>query len=192
MLSRKNRAYNHPWNRSGFLIQRSFSVRRKSRSLKTLLLITGRAGFIGSNLADFLSTSHGVTILDNLSRPGSQLKLEWLRSRYGSQLRVVQAEMREMGRSLIVHLAAQAAVTTSVTARMLNTERGHTLQCSSEGGRPGAPSVFVGEIGRAQADFGWQPLVGVEQSQLGLWIKESKDTFVSGPQAVPETAGGRA
>jgi CDP-paratose 2-epimerase len=88
-------------------------------------LITGGAGFIGSNVADYyLSKSHNVTILDNFSRPGSEYNLAWLKSRHGSRLQVVRADICDTGRPLlgavatadvVFHLAGQVAVTTSVT-----------------------------------------------------------------------------
>lgn len=88
-------------------------------------VITGGAGFIGSNVADhYLSKSYDVTILDNFSRPGSERNLVWLKSRHGSQLKVVRADVRDsngvLGEAVadadvIFHLAGQVAVTTSVT-----------------------------------------------------------------------------
>jgi len=88
-------------------------------------LITGGAGFIGSNVADiYLSTGHEVTILDDFSRPGSERNLAWLRSRHGEAFEVVRADIRLSSPALskaaanadvVFHLAAQVAVTTSVT-----------------------------------------------------------------------------
>ncbi len=47
--------------------------------MKENYLITGGAGFIGTNLADYyLSKNKKVTILDNLSRSGTKKKLDWL------------------------------------------------------------------------------------------------------------------
>lgn len=87
-------------------------------------VITGGAGFIGSNLADYyLSRNKRVVILDNFSRPGSEKNLAWLKSRHGTRLKVVSADVRRPGGKLLAaldgadvlfHLAAQVAVTTSV------------------------------------------------------------------------------
>jgi CDP-paratose 2-epimerase len=88
-------------------------------------LITGGAGFIGSNLAERLLSIPDVhvCIFDNLSRPGVARNVEWLRSLPGSErLQVIQGDVRDAravaeaahGVTEIYHLAAQVAVTTSV------------------------------------------------------------------------------
>jgi CDP-paratose 2-epimerase len=88
------------------------------------VVITGGAGFIGSNLAArHLAAGTPVTILDNLSRPGVVRNVNWLRDRYGSLLRLETGDVRD--RALVarvvaparrvIHLAAQVAVTTSIT-----------------------------------------------------------------------------
>jgi CDP-paratose 2-epimerase len=91
--------------------------------MKRKILITGGAGFIGSNLSDwFASRGHLVTVLDNLSRPGSSFNLAWLRERHRN-LRFIRADIRRdhgllrkavQGQDAIFHLAGQVAVTTSV------------------------------------------------------------------------------
>src|ERR1700759_606180 len=88
-------------------------------------VITGGAGFIGSNVADYyLSRGTRVTILDNFSRKGSELNVEWLRSRHEQRLKVVRADIRDAssvlratidGADILFHFAGQVAVTTSVT-----------------------------------------------------------------------------
>ncbi len=88
-------------------------------------LITGGAGFIGSNLAARLLTQSEahVTVLDSLARPGVQTNLLWLRSLAASgRLTVVEGDVRDRallaeateGASEIYHFAAQVAVTTSI------------------------------------------------------------------------------
>ena len=88
------------------------------------ILITGGAGFIGCNLAEAcIRDGHQVTIFDNLSRRGSQANLDWLRAAFGDGFRFVQGDIRDYpatlaaagGQEAIYHLAAQTAVTTSVT-----------------------------------------------------------------------------
>ncbi len=93
----------------------------RSRSI----LITGGAGFIGSNLAERLLAEPGthVRLFDNLSRSGVQHNLDWLRSLPGhNRLEFVKGDVRDPTSvaeavrdvSEIYHLAAQVAVTTSV------------------------------------------------------------------------------
>jgi CDP-paratose 2-epimerase len=88
------------------------------------ILITGGAGFIGSNLAHrLLDQGHQVTIFDNLSRSGCETNLAWLRRTHGADsLRLVAADLTDFaalkkaseGAQRIYHLAGQVAVTTSV------------------------------------------------------------------------------
>ncbi|HLK66765.1 MAG TPA: GDP-mannose 4,6-dehydratase [Bryobacteraceae bacterium] len=87
------------------------------------VLITGGAGFIGSNLANrLLSAGRPVLIYDNLSRAGSERNIEWLREQHGDRLQVEIADIRnrETLRSAVrsaeqvFHFAAQVAVTTSL------------------------------------------------------------------------------
>ena len=48
------------------------------------ILITGGAGFVGSNLAhQLLSNGHRVRLLDNLSRAGVERNLRWLIETHG-------------------------------------------------------------------------------------------------------------
>ena len=89
------------------------------------VLVTGGAGFIGANVAEFyLAQGRPVIIYDNFSRPGSRVNLDWLRGRWGSALEVIEGDVRRVDSALpeavervdvVYHLAAQVAVTTSVT-----------------------------------------------------------------------------
>ncbi|MBI2893586.1 MAG: NAD-dependent epimerase/dehydratase family protein [Deltaproteobacteria bacterium] len=59
-------------------------------------VITGGAGFIGSNLADrLLGTGRKVLVLDDLSRPTSAVNLTWLRERHGPALETRTADVRD-------------------------------------------------------------------------------------------------
>lgn len=88
------------------------------------VVVTGGSGFIGSNLAeDLLSTGHEVILVDNLSRPGVDDNLRWLKERHGDRLHPVIADLRDeraMAEAMrdaaaVYHLAGQTAVTTSLT-----------------------------------------------------------------------------
>ena len=86
-------------------------------------LVTGGAGFIGSNLAHrLLSLGRTVRVLDNLSRPGVEHNLQWLRDTHPARLEVVLGDVRDArtvadavaGTGQVFHLAAQVAVTSSL------------------------------------------------------------------------------
>jgi CDP-paratose 2-epimerase len=87
------------------------------------MLITGGAGFIGVHAAARFAREHQVTVLDNLSRRGSLANLQWLRE--NRRVNFIEADVRrpeavvkavqETRPAVVLHLAAQVAVTTSVT-----------------------------------------------------------------------------
>jgi len=88
------------------------------------IMITGGAGFIGSNYVNrLLERGEEVTIFDNLSRAGATQNLDWLEKKFGrdsfhlviGDVRNQQAvQMTARDADVILHLAAQVAVTTSV------------------------------------------------------------------------------
>lgn len=87
------------------------------------ILVTGGAGFIGSNLADRLAgEGNRVIVYDALSRPGVERNLAWLQARHGRLIEPVIADIRDTaqlgdavcGARAVFHMAAQVAVTTSL------------------------------------------------------------------------------
>lgn len=87
------------------------------------VLITGGCGFIGTNVADrIMSSGQSVLIYDNLSRPGVEHNLAWLKRKHGDLLHVEAADIQDsyairqtVGKaSRVFHFAAQVAVTTSL------------------------------------------------------------------------------
>lgn len=86
-------------------------------------VVTGGAGFIGTNLAArLLAEGKRVRLLDNLQRSGTEANLKWLGEQYGERLEFVLADMRDatavaeatMDAEAVFHFAAQVAVTTSL------------------------------------------------------------------------------
>jgi CDP-paratose 2-epimerase len=94
-------------------------------------LITGGAGFVGTNLADrILSAGGRVLVFDNLSRAGVEQNLHWLTDRHGSAVDVEIADVRDRAavkRAMAhadraFHLAAQVAVTTSLDEPVMDAD----------------------------------------------------------------------
>ncbi|HYO10114.1 MAG TPA: NAD-dependent epimerase/dehydratase family protein [Tepidisphaeraceae bacterium] len=88
------------------------------------VLITGGAGFVGTNLADRIASSgRPVLLFDNLSRPGVEKNLKWLRQTHGDAIKIEAADVQDPHvlrtavdrASQVFHFAAQVAVTTSLT-----------------------------------------------------------------------------
>jgi CDP-paratose 2-epimerase len=87
------------------------------------VLITGGAGFLGVNAAAHLiNEGWHTTVLDNLSRPGTERNLKWLISRHPTRTTFIKEDVRNASalaehvknQDAIVHLAGQVAVTTSL------------------------------------------------------------------------------
>jgi CDP-paratose 2-epimerase len=87
------------------------------------ILVTGGAGFIGSNLAHRLAgEGHEVVVLDSLARPGVAANLDWLCAEHGAKIRHLHADIRDRNAveeavrdvAAVFHFAAQVAVTTSL------------------------------------------------------------------------------
>lgn len=88
-------------------------------------LITGGGGFIGSNYAfRLIQRGEKVSIFDNLSRAGAPRNVAWLKDQFSENgFNLIVGDVRNAGQMLdaakdadvIVHLAGQVAVTTSVT-----------------------------------------------------------------------------
>lgn len=88
------------------------------------VFITGGAGFIGINAAGyFLDKGDDVIIFDNFSRLGGKDNIRWLQKTSRRQAKVIEGDIRVDSKKiqelvkevdLILHLAGQVAVTTSV------------------------------------------------------------------------------
>src|ERR1700730_872826 len=87
------------------------------------ILITGGAGFLGVNAAvRMIKDGWHVTVLDNLSRSGTERNLKWLITEHPAETTFIKEDVRNAsalsahvkGQDAILHLAGQVAVTTSL------------------------------------------------------------------------------
>ena len=100
-------------------IKKRYKIEEKEK----YTLITGGAGFIGTNLAShFLSEGKRVMVYDSLFRDGVEENLKWLKQEYGDKLIIQISNINETrilqqcvnNASEVFHLCAQVAVTSSV------------------------------------------------------------------------------
>jgi CDP-paratose 2-epimerase len=92
--------------------------------MSRVFLLTGGAGFIGSNYVyRLLSRGEQVIVYDNLARAGAPRNMQWLSETFGTNaFELVVGDIRDAAllsskareADVIVHLASQVAVTTSV------------------------------------------------------------------------------
>jgi CDP-paratose 2-epimerase len=96
---------------------------RQRRGKRPVTVITGGAGFIGTNVAEaLLLRGERVRILDNLSRAGSEENLRRLREHHGDRIEYLPVDVRDRpslragveGAASVFHFAAQVAVTSSL------------------------------------------------------------------------------
>jgi CDP-paratose 2-epimerase len=120
------------------------------------VLITGGAGFLGVNAAiRLIDDGWHVTVLDNLSRPGTERNLKWLITRHPTRTTFIKEDVRNSGalvdhvknQDAILHLAGQVAVTTSlvdpVTDFDVNARGTLNLLEAARLNNPQAPFVFA-------------------------------------------------
>ena len=94
------------------------------------IFITGGAGFIGANIArHYLKQGIETVVYDNLSRPGVEKNLAWLKKNYPKVI-FLKADIRNFpmlvrsmrGSDIVFHMASQVAVTQSVKDPRLDFE----------------------------------------------------------------------
>jgi CDP-paratose 2-epimerase len=94
-----------------------------SRRTRSRILITGGAGFIGTNLADRLAREGAeILVFDNLSRGGVEENYDWLKSRHRGKVTLLEGDVRAADvvkdavktADQVFHFAAQVAVTSSL------------------------------------------------------------------------------
>lgn len=153
-------------------------------------LLTGGAGFIGANYAArLLQRGEQVTIYDNLSRRGAERNIAWLREQFGPQaFRLVVGDVRDAAllttevrnADVVVHLAAQVAVTTSVRHPRLDFEINalgtfNVLEAARLS--PRRPLVLYASTNKVYG--GMEEVAVVEE--------ETRYRYANLPQGVPET-----
>src|SRR6267378_3083110 len=139
------------------------TTRSRPRTVRTTgtgparrILITGGAGFLGVNAAvRMIEDGWRVTVLDNLSRAGTERNLKWLITEHPAETTFIKEDVRNAaalgdhvkGQDAILHLAGQVAVTTSLVDPVtdFDVNAGGTLNMleATRKHNPEAPFVFA-------------------------------------------------
>lgn len=144
-------------------------------------LITGGAGFIGSNAARrFAELGHSVVVFDNLSRAAAPFNLRWLQGLH-PDIQFVQGDVQseqDVRRVLaepfdaVIHLAGQVAVTTSIidpaadySSNLLGTFRLLEGVRARYGSRPESAPLFL----YASTNKVYGHIAGGEVLREGRW-----------------------
>ena len=178
-------------------VRRTLGVARRQRGPAAMgtrpVLVTGGAGFIGSNLADRLATEgHDVLVYDSLARPGVERNLHWLVQRHPSRVSVAIADLRDRdgladaaaASAAVFHLAGQVAVTTSLAQPVadfaINLEGTLNLLEALRRRNPAAPLIFAStnKVYGDLADIALAPsgraYLPVDASILGHGVSEAR------------------
>lgn len=156
------------------------------------VLITGGAGFIGANAAvRYLGDGSTVTVVDDLSRPGAEKNLAWMEGK--GDLRFQRVDIRNAEAlaaavtgagelDLVLHLAGQVAVTTSVTDPRLDFDVNalgtfNLLEAARAAGVR-APIIFSS----TNKVYG-----GMED--VGVVVRDGRYAYSDLPDGVPESRG---
>jgi CDP-paratose 2-epimerase len=147
-------------------------------------LITGGAGFIGTNTADrLLRDGRPVRIVDDLSRPGVEHNLAWLEGQHGRALEVEIGDVTDAGvmpRAVarvdsVFHFAAQVAVTTSLADPMRDLDvnvRGTMQLLEAVRRRPHPPAVVFTSTNKVYGSL----------SDVGL--REGRERYIPADRAL--------
>jgi len=143
-------------------------------------LITGGAGFIGSNLAyRLLSAGERVLLLDNLSRPQVGRNVAWLRECFGPRAELQVGDVRDEAAvrqcvqqvDHVFHFAAQVAVTASLA------DPSHDFDVNARGtlnvleavrARRNPPALFFTSTNKVYGDLARLSLTMTEQGYQPL------------------------
>ncbi|MBV9582872.1 MAG: GDP-mannose 4,6-dehydratase [Chloroflexi bacterium] len=139
------------------------------------IIVTGGAGFIGSNMsAALLRDGHRVTVFDSLARPGSERNLEWLQTLApAGRLRFAQSDVRDFEAvqsvvgardvHVVFHFAAQTAVTRSLVEPRedfdVNLSGTHNvLEAVRRSTAPTPPALFFTSTNKVYGALGRRPV----------------------------------
>jgi CDP-paratose 2-epimerase len=151
------------------------------------VLVTGGCGFLGTNLVEALAGRGDETVvLDNLARRGSETNRDYIAA--NGLAKIIDGDIRDpatveaavIGCDAIVHLAAQVAVTTSVTDPMTDFEVNalgtvNMLEAARRTGR--APIVIFASTNKVYG--------GMEEA--GVVDTGESYAYANLPGGVPET-----